>query len=326
MIDYDNHIMYALQINGDGTAAQLEEQAISEAIQSDQLAWVHLDAENPASREWLEKEVDYLDPIIINALLAEETRPRILEFDKGMMLILRGMNLNENAEPEDMVSIRLWIDENRIISVRRRKLRAIQDIREKLLAGKGPKNSGDFLAMLTSRLFERMEPVLTDLDQNLDDLEEKVMETPDKNERRAITDMRRQTIIFRRYIVPQRDVMMALRTTDKSWISPLNKRHLQESYDRIIRYIEDLDTMRERAQIIKDELTSALSDAMNKNLYMLSLVAAIFLPLGFLTGLLGINVGGIPGADNPQSFAIFCAILTVLVGIQLWIFKKLKWL
>lgn len=304
----------------------MEGAAISDTIKADQLAWIHLDAEKPETREWLEKELTYLDPIIINALLADETRPRMLEFEKGMLLILRGMNLNENAEPEDMVSIRLWIDENRIISVRRRKLRAVQDIREKLLAGSGPKNAGDFLAMLTSRLFERMEPVLTDLDQALDDLEEKVMETPDKNERRSITNMRRQTIIFRRYIVPQRDVMIALRTTDKSWISPLNKRHLQESYDRIVRYVEDLDTMRERAQIIKDELSSALSDAMNKNLYMLSLVAAIFLPLGFLTGLLGINVGGIPGADNPLSFSIFCGILTILVAIQIWIFKKLKWL
>ena len=93
----------------------------------------------------------------------------------------------------------------------------------------------------------------------------------------------------------------------------------------MIRYIEDIDSIRERAQITKDELTNALSDKMNKNLYMLSVVAAIFLPLGFLTGLLGINVGGIPGAETANAFFIFCVILVAVICSQIALFKYLKW-
>jgi zinc transporter len=58
---------------------------------------------------------------------------------------------------------------------------------------------------------------------------------------------------------------------------------------------------------------------------VLSVIAAIFLPLGFLTGLLGINVGGIPGADNPHAFLIFSAMLVIVVFLQVLLFKKLKW-
>ncbi|MGB2009788.1 MAG: CorA family divalent cation transporter, partial [Cycloclasticus pugetii] len=87
----------------------------------------------------------------------------------------------------------------------------------------------------------------------------------------------------------------------------------------------DLDTIRERAQIVKDELVTGLSDRLNKNMYMLSVVAAIFLPLGFLTGLLGINVGGIPGANNEAAFWIFMGILALIILAQVWLFKKLKW-
>ena len=83
--------------------------------------------------------------------------------------------------------------------------------------------------------------------------------------------------------------------------------------------------MRERAQIVKDELSNALSDEMNRNLYQLSLITAIFLPLGFLTGLLGINVGGIPGAETPTAFWIFCGLLSLLVGMQLAMFRRLRW-
>ena len=83
--------------------------------------------------------------------------------------------------------------------------------------------------------------------------------------------------------------------------------------------------MRERAQIVKDELSNALSNEMNRNLYQLSLITAIFLPLGFLTGLLGINVGGIPGAEVPTAFWIFCGLLSLIVGLQLAMFQRLRW-
>ena len=116
-----------------------------------------------------------------------------------------------------------------------------------------------------------------------------------------------------------------IRTSEQPWLNQHDRRSMQENFDRTLRFVEDLDAIRERAQIIKDELANALSDRINKNMYVLSIIAAIFLPLGFLTGLLGINVGGIPGADNDQAFMIFMGILIVLVGAQIWLFKKMKW-
>jgi zinc transporter len=92
-----------------------------------------------------------------------------------------------------------------------------------------------------------------------------------------------------------------------------------------MRYVEDLDAVRERAQIVKDELSNILSDRINKNMYILSVIAAIFLPLGFLTGLLGVNVGGIPASDNPYGFYIVSGFLMLLVIIQIFLFKKLRW-
>lgn len=321
----NNGIIYAYEIMGDGTGRALEGDDIAKTVKGDALAWVHIDGNDPDGRAWLQREVSYLDHIIIDALLASETRPRILEFDQGVLAILRGVNLNENADPEDMISVRIWADDHRIITVRRRKLRAIQDMREKLEEGTGPKGPGDFIAMLSARLFERMEPVFSELDDRLDVCEEEVIEEADVELRSKITEIRKEAIIYRRYVAPQKDVISHLRSSELPWLETSHKRKLQENLDRITRYIEDLDAIRERAQIVKDELANALADRLNKNMYMLSIVAAIFLPLGFLTGLLGINVGGIPGADYDMSFAIFCAILTVVVAIQIALFKWLKW-
>jgi len=321
----NDHVLLAYTfING--KSESLIGDAIAEQIKStDNLAWVHMDANHRDTKEWLDKEAQYLDPCIVEALLADETRPRMVQVGDGVLLILRGVNLNKDSDPEDMVSIRLWVDQYRIISLRRRKLKAIWDIDEKIKTGKTPKDAGHFVCMLISRLFERMEPVLSELDELTDDVEEQVLENADTSLRESIVNVRKQAIMYRRYMAPQRDAIGQLRMSDVGWLEDNHKRQLQESHNHVTRYVEDLDAIRERAQIVKDELANILSDRLNKNMYVLSVVAAIFLPLGFLTGLLGINVGGIPGADNGSAFWVFCGILVTVVAVQVFIFKKLKW-
>ncbi|HPF78270.1 MAG TPA: zinc transporter ZntB [Alphaproteobacteria bacterium] len=320
-----NFILHAYKFDGHGGAQELEGEAITDLLKDKALAWVHLDATHPKTRPWLQQNISYLDNIILNALLASETRPRIMEVNDGTLMILRGVNLNENADPEDMVSIRVWVDAHRIITLQRRQLKAVHDIHERLMEGSGPQNAGDFIVQLTARLFERMEPIMTELDERVDDIEEKIIDDPEPDEREEIINIRKRAIVFRRYIAPQKDVMTHLRLSEQPWLDVSQKRHMQESLDRVTRYVEDLDSIRERAQIVKDELSNALSDRLNKNLYILSVISAIFLPLGFFTGLMGINIGGMPGVDNSNAFWIFSGILVVMVAIQISIFKLLKW-
>lgn len=325
-LEGNDPILYAYSISGDGSGKALNGEDISQKIREDHLAWVHLDATNPATRDWLEKEVSYLDPLILDALLAEETRPRMVEYEQGALMILRGVNLNDNANPEDMVSVRAWVDRSRIITLRKRPLKAVRDIADKLDQGSGPKDAGDFVGMLSARLFERMEPVFSDLDDRLDMIEEDILDKLDTSRRKEIVELRKQAIIFRRYIAPQKDVMSYLRTSDLKWLDADHKRLIQEAHDRVTRYVEDLDTIRERAQIVKDELANGLADRMNKNMYVLSIVAAIFLPLGFLTGLLGINVGGMPGADSDIAFWVVCAMCIAFAFGLTGVFRLFKWL
>lgn len=325
MSNSDKHILLAYGLDGKGGGKALVGDAVSTLIESKKLGWVHMDATNPETRKWLNNETPYLDNFIINALLEDETRPRMTQHQDGVLMILRGVNLNENAEPEDMISIRLWIDKHRIISLQRRQLKAVHDIEESLAAGNGPKNSGEFIGALSAALFKRMDPVLTELDDETDSSEEKILANPDNELRNNIIDIRMRAIVLRRYIAPQRDAIAQLKMANLKWLSENDKRNLQESFNQLTRYVEDLDAIRERAQIIKDELANILADKLNKNMYVLSVIAAIFLPLGFLTGLLGINIGGIPGADNPDAFWIFLGGMTVIVAIQIYIFKKLKW-
>lgn len=322
----DHAIICAYEFTKSGKGIPLEGHAVADMVRAQKLAWVHLDATHEETPKWLHTHINYIDNLIIDALLEEETRPRINEQKDGMLIILRGVNMHEGADPEDMISIRLWIDEHRIISTQKRHLMAIDDIRKALDNEHGPKNAADFLVMLINNLIQRMDQVIADLDSDTDEIEETILDTPELEDRHKIIDIRRRAIILKRYFTPQREVLNYLRSTNIRWLDQSHKRQLQENTDRMTRYIDDLDAIRERAQIVKDELANIIADRMNKNMYVLSVVAAIFLPLSFLTGLLGINVGGMPGADNKEAFWIVCGICaTFIITLSIY-FKRKKWL
>ena len=289
------------------------------------LIWIHVDRSGKRAQKYLQTESG-LDTLVHENLLAEETRPRAIEISGNLLINLRGVNLNPGANPEDMVSVRVWIEPDRIITSRHRPLMAVNDIREQIARGRGPKMPGDFLIMLTDRLVSRMSPVLEGLDEAEDDLEDQLVLGGREEIRTKLAEIRRQAIGLRRYLAPQREALSRIHGEPLEWLDVRQKARLREISDRIVRYVEDLDAIRERAAIIQDEVANRVAEQINTNMYRLAIVATVMLPLGLLTGLLGINVDGMPGSkDMPWAFGIVTALLFILIFLEILVMKKLKW-
>lgn len=320
-----DEVIFSYVLNGPKQGQALHGSDVATELKNENLAWVHLDRSHIDTRAWFTTNIPYLDDIVIDALLAEETRPRASSVGDGMMVILRGVNTNEGAAVEDMVTVRIWIDACRIVSLRRSRVRACEDIAERISAGHGPTSSGAFLALMAERLDARIEIAMGEIDEAIDELEERLLVHAEPALRHPITDIRRRTIQLRRHISPQREAVDAIVSAEHAWIDEQSRQRLSHTHDRLNRFVEHLDSIRDRAQVVKDELTNALADRLNRNTYVLSVIAAIFLPLGFLTGLMGINIGGIPGASDSDAFWVFSGILLVVVAVQVAIFRMLRW-
>lgn len=320
-----NHIIFSYAFDSKGKGHKLDNKEVAQELENEGLAWVHLDADSQLTKKWLEKEVSYLDHLIIDALVAEETRSRIIEFDAGLLVILRGVDLKANSESAEMVSIRMWIDDSRIITVQRHDMKALFDLRDNIDSGKIIKTSGEFLYNFIYLILSSTAPFLYNLTEKLDALEEKVVLSHNIELREEVLQIRTQSSIFRRYLVPQKDVIFKLRSSNFSWIDDWGRRHFQENYDDISRIIEEADEARERSKILHDELANALSEKINKSMYKLSLIAAIFMPLTFVTGLFGMNVGGIPGSADPDAFYLSSSLMLIVVGLQIFLFKRKGW-
>ena len=324
-MDDNSGLIHALCLDGAGGARALTAAEVSRWAPEDGVLWLHLNYSSPEAVDWINHDAR-LESVSRAFLVAEDTRPRLTSIDNALLLALRGVNLNPHSDPEDMIGIRLWATEFVIVTTVRRTLSSISDISSSLEEGRGPRNASEFVVELSSRLISRMGPTLEEIEEMLADLEEQTIGTGDAKIRRQLSTIRREAIVFRRYLAPQKEAMYRLYDEKISWLEEKDRQHSREVTDHLLRYIENLDSIRDRAAVIHEELVSNLSEQLNNRMYLLALITTIFLPLGFLTGLFGINVGGIPGSDSKFAFAIFIVILGLIALILLALFKRKKWM
>ena len=318
-------LLFAVVLDGEGGGREVGWDEIESWTPDHGLLWLHLDFRNENTKRWLEGPSG-IDPVLARTIVAADARPRVVALDDALMVSLRGVNLNPGANPEDMVGIRVWVDKDRIITVRHRRLMAAQDLRERLAQGHGPKTSGEFLSRLADSLIDRMGPVVGELEDEVDDLEDRVLTKGKSSLRSELSDIRRTAITLRRYLAPQREAMARLMLEDATWLSAMDKAMLREVADRTTRYVEDLDAARERAAVVHEELAAQLADQMNRTMYVLTVVAAILLPPSLLTGLLGINVGGMPGVDSDLSFTLVAVAIVAIGVVEYLVLRWLKWI
>lgn len=318
-------LIFAFLLNGQGGAKSLTWEEMDAWKPEDGQLWAHFEYNHSSVKNWLLQKAG-LDRVTVSALTSDETRPRSVISDQGLLLFARAVNLNPGQEPEDMVSLRLFLDKNRLITTRRRRLLSIHDVRLELENKQGAKNLVDLVLRISDHIMDRIADVLDDLDEQIDKLEQQVVEVESRLLRAPLSEIRREAIMLRRYIAPQREAFYRLYIEETPWFDNSARLHFREVTDRTIRYIEDLDSLRDRAAIVQEELMSRISEQMDKRMLVLSMAAVIFLPLTFVTGLLGMNVAGIPAATNKYAFAVVCIVLIGLSFLQLWIFKKKKWI
>ncbi|MEM6332610.1 MAG: zinc transporter ZntB [Planctomycetota bacterium] len=320
----DASLIFAFALDGKGGATEMDAAAVEAWSADASPMWLHMDRKEPETRAWL-AESGGLSPLVVEALMIEDTRPRCTPIEGGAIVNLRGVNLNPGAEPDEMISLRMWVEPRRLISVRASRLMAVGDAREALLSGSGPTAIGGLLAKLAGALAERVEPVLDNLEEMMDELEDRTLEDagrPGTQDR--LNSTRRQAIHLHRHLRPQRDALSALAGSYFAGLQDIDRSRFREAADRTTRFVEDLEALRDRAAVLHEEALTRQSEKINRTTYVLTLVATIFLPLGFVTGLLGINVGGIPLAESGAGFLIICGALAALAVVEYLIFRWMK--
>jgi len=287
-------------------------------------SWIHADGWKEDARA-VASRCDHMPEAALSALLAQETRPRCTLMGQGALINLRGLGADKDDTGDALVSIRLWAEQARVISVSYRPLAALEPVMQNMLAGH-IHDPGDLIAALAQQITEALDPEVADLGDTLDEIESTLSGAGAAEVRRRVSHIRATAIGYRRFIAPQRQALERLSSADASWLEPDDRLHLQEAADRCARMAEELEAVRERSALAHEELTDLRAERMNSQALIISIVALVFLPLTFLTGLLGMNVEGIPYAREPWAFwGVVSVCVVMALGIGGW-FTATQWL
>lgn len=297
---------------------------VSFAPEEADFIWLHLDGAGDDA-DALIARFAHLPPSALAALKAYETRPRCATFEGGALVNMRGLGQETQRDGDPLVSIRIWAQKGVVVSLSLRPLGIFPLLTRQMMAG-GFSDPGDMIAATAMAITDELDPDIADLGDELDEFESRVLDEGQRGVRHRVATLRATAISYRRFLSPQRQAMEKLMALQENWLEPEDRIHLQEAADRCARMVEELEAVRERAALVHEALTDLRAEHMNRQALILSIVALIFLPLTFITGLLGMNVEGIPFARHSWAFwgvVAFCLITGGVLG--LW-FKVTHWL
>ncbi|MBX7528522.1 zinc transporter ZntB [Qipengyuania vesicularis] len=290
-----------------------------------EVLWLHLCRSRPGVQAWLESELHVPEPTA-ELLTSDQNRPRAFAEGETLVGTLRGINFNPGAEPEDMISMQLWCDGRRLITLRRHPLQTPREVVALLDRVNGPPDAGATITLLAELMIARMSQSIIDMNYVLDELEHADPEDKADEMLRRISTIRRNCLGLKRHMAPQHEALEQISRDAPYWFEEHDRREIAESIARLRRYLDDIDISKESALVLQDELRARSLASSEHATYMLTIVAGIFLPLGFLTGLLGINVGGVPGMDDPDAFWAVVALCLFLFVALIVVFRRLRWL
>lgn len=313
--------VYAYQLDGKGGVNEINTQCVASV---EKPCWLHLDYTLPASEQWI-NTTSLLPDNVREALAGESVRPKVLRMGEGTLITLRSINLNADSRPDQLVTIRVYLTGKMIISTRHRKVFSMDEMISDMQHGTGPTDTGSWLVEMCDALTDHTSDFIEDMHDKIIDIEDDLMDQQ-VPERGQMALLRKQLIVLRRYMSPQRDVFSRLASERLPWMNDDERCRMQEIADRLGRGLDDLDANIARTGVLADEIGSLMADALNRRTYTMSMLAMLFLPTTFLTGLFGVNLGGIPGNTSPYGFSLFCLSLLILVGGVAWWLKKSKWL
>lgn len=285
---------------------------VAEAYRGARLAWVHLDVTDPDTKPFLESRIG-LPELVVSALTAVETRPRCEPSGDGALINLRGLSLTDEPTVDELVSIRVWTGRGLIISVGRYTISAMPRLVTAMEAGH-VKDPGDFVALLADGITEDLDPDVAELGDRLDQCELHLDASRAFALRRSIAKVRAKAIEYRRFVAPQRQALERLSTLPCEWLEEDDRLHLAEAADRFARMTEELESIRERAALMHEQITDLRAEQTEQRGLLVSVLALVFLPLTFLTGLYGMNVPLPYQEANWAFFAILGLSASVVFG------------
>jgi magnesium transporter len=270
---------------------RVNERAIREHLERDEFFWLDLDNPGPEERAQL-GEIFGFHPLALEDTEHFGQRPKLDDYDDYVFLVFYGAWRHSSGDSDPLREVHLYISVKYVVTVHRDPLPPLDHQREQL-DGRCLHSEQFVIYRILDALVDSFFPLLSDMDDEIDDLEVAVIDDPTEDQLQRLFSLKRDLVAMRKVVTPQRDLFASSvdRVAELPGLTVDERDYFRDIYDHLIRISDLIDSYRDLLSGATDLYLSTVSNRQNDVMKQLTVIATIFLPLGFITGFFGQNFG-----------------------------------
>ena len=263
--------------------------------------WLHFDAANAFARQWI-AQCQALPEALRDFLIDFEDRKRIEIVGENIIGVISDVHYRFDFDPDHIATLRFTLDAHCLISTRRKPLSATDQLRKAIREGLPYDSTAALMAGLFRFQADMLGTVAMHLSHEISAIEDQILADRVHDQRRQLGKIRRLAVRMHRHFAPEHHTLQRLCRRLPAWVGGADMTALGDTIEEFGEVVTELDTIQERAKLLQEELAARNAEETNRNLFILSIVTTIFLPITLITGIFGLNVAGLPGLEDALAF------------------------
>ena len=284
--------------------------------------WLHFNLADAAAEGWIRSQLGVV-PAFFDALREGSRSTRIEDASDSLVAVVNDVAYEFAFDPSDIETLWIAVDPRLALSARIHPLRSIDRLREAVKQGLRFDSSVAFLNRLMQDQGDVLVRIVRDATLQIDKVEDGLLMGRLQHKRHELGKLRRVLVRLRRLLAPEPGALFRLLRMPPPWMRERDLEALRQATEEFTLILRDLSEVQERIKLLQEEIAAQMGEQTNRSLFTLTVVTVLALPINIVAGLLGMNVGGIPLAQEPHGFVIIVALIAAFTVLAGWLaFRK----
>ena len=280
--------------------------------------WLHFNLSNATTEKWLREHTQSSDEFY-ESLHQGSRSTRIEHADNNLIAVINDVLHDFSFDASDIATLWVNVSSDIMISARRKSLKSVDHLRNAVNAGESFHSPMELLTHLLRDQADVLMSIVRNATSKVDDVEDHLLADRLSRKRANLGELRRVLVRLQRLLAPEPAALFRLLQKPPAWMAETDVHELRQSTEEFSVVLSDMASLQERIKLLQEEIAATVGEQNNRSLFVLTIVTVLALPINIMTGLFGMNVGGIPFAQNETGFWIVIILVATITGIAGWL-------
>jgi zinc transporter len=276
--------------------------------------WLHFNLSHAGSEPWL-RQRGSLSENFFEALATGSRSTRIERDGNALFAVVNDVAFEFSFDVSEVATLWLSVSEHVVISARRHPLRAVDRLRMAVKRGTALVSSVALVDHLLREQADELQRVVRKATERIDDIEDEVLAGKHQRHSAELARLRRLMVRLQRLLALEPSALMRVLVNPPAWIAADDVQQLRQANEEFALVLRDIAALQERIKLMQDEAAARVAEENNRSLFLLTMVTVMALPINLVSGLFGMNVGGIPLGEHHAGFWIMVSLIAALTAV-----------